>query len=88
MTQEIEQWAQAEWGEVELGDPRLKRRAVHMGGQMLAQAGAGLSQQMGGRAALMGAYRLLSNAGVSGKQLTEPHRRMTLKAAEGEGGRG
>jgi hypothetical protein len=81
MTQEDERWAQREWGEVELGDRRLKRRAVSMGGQMMAQAGAALSQQMGGRAALMGAYRLLNHAEVSGNKLTEPHRRATLKAA-------
>jgi hypothetical protein len=93
MTQEDERWAQQEWGEVNLGDRRLRRRAVHMGGQMMSQAGASLSQQMGGRAALMGAYRLLSHAEVSGQKLTEPHRRATLKAAtaahtaqaEGEG---
>jgi hypothetical protein len=74
-------WAMQQWGTVELGDVRRKRRAVAMGARMVAQPEASLPQQMGSRAALRGAYGLLNHAAVTLEQLLAPHREATLAAA-------
>jgi len=81
MTPDIREWAEKQWGAADLGDQRLTRRAVQIGACMAAQVGAPLSQQMGERSALIATYRLLSNAKVSGAQLTGPHRDTTQQLA-------
>ena len=74
-------WAQQQWGECQLGDRRLTRRAVQVGEAMARQPDASLPAQMGQPAALRGAYRLLNNPRVSGEQLWRPHLQQTQQAA-------
>jgi hypothetical protein len=78
------QWAEQQFGQVDLGDARLERRAVEMAGQMALLPGASLPQQMGGRADLVAAYRLLDNAKVSHAALVESSCRATLERAARE----
>jgi hypothetical protein len=52
-----------------------------MGAEMARQSSAPLSQQMGQPAALMAAYRLLSNDKVTGLKLIAPHQRLTQDLA-------
>lgn len=75
------EWANQQWGQVELGDKRLNRRAVEVGAQMAANPEASLPNQMQSPGALEGAYRLLNNEQVSLRALVEPHRQQTLAAA-------
>jgi len=58
-------WAKAQWGTCELGNTQRDKRAVEIGMRMAAQPGAGLPEQMGNRAMLKGAYRLLNCWDVS-----------------------
>jgi hypothetical protein len=71
--EEATEWATAQWGEVELGDRRLNRRARRMGAAMAAHPAQSLPQQMGDRASLRGAYGLLNHNKVTLEKLAEPH---------------
>src|SRR3989304_3996246 len=74
-------WAVQQWGTVDLGDERRKRRAVAMGARMAAQPEASLPQQMGSRAGLRGAYGILNHPAVTLDQLLAPHSQATVDAA-------
>lgn len=76
-----EAWAVRQWQDVDLGDERLKRRALAMGQRMAQQPAASLPQQMGDAAALEGAYRLLNNPRVGLEALLGPHVQETLAQA-------
>src|SRR3989304_2399410 len=78
------EWAAQQWAHVDLGDQRRTRRAVEIGARMAAQPEASLPNQMGSRAALRGAYRLLNHPAASLPALLTPHWQATLQAA-GEG---
>lgn len=67
------EWAQGQFGGVELGDKRRRRRVVKMAEGMARAPLGTLPQQMGSWRAQKGAYRLLSNASVSHAGLSEPH---------------
>ena len=74
-------WAAQQWGDVQLGDARLNRRAVQMGQAMAAHPGHSLPRQIAGRAALRGAYGLLNHRQVTLAQLSEPHWEQTRQTA-------
>lgn len=86
MADQIRAWAQAQWGEVELGDARRTRRAVDIGAAMAANAGLSLPRQMTNWAELKAAYRLFDRPQASHAALTAPHRQATRRAAEAESG--
>ena len=86
MADQIRAWAQAQWGEAELGDARRTRRAVDIGTAMAAGAGLSLPRQMTSWAELKAAYRLFDQPQASHAALTAPHRRATRHAAEAERG--
>ncbi len=72
-----EQWAQATFGWVCLGDPRRTRRAVAIA-QALARKPAGsLPQQLHDGAALEATYRFLHTPQVSYEELIRPHEEAT-----------
>jgi len=80
METDVHAWAQQQWGQCQLGDRRLTRRAVAMGQAMARDPQASLPAQMVQPAALRGAYRLLNNPRVSGVQLCQPHLLATRQA--------
>lgn len=81
MEQDIATWARATWGECELGNVQRTKRAVAMGMRMAAHPGAGLPEQMGSKAMLKGAYRLLNCPAVESEELWHPHQEATRRAA-------
>lgn len=76
------EWAVQQWGQADLGDQRLTRRAVEIGARMAARPEASLPEQMKDPAALEGAYRLLNHAYVTMDDLLAPHVQQTKRAAE------
>jgi len=84
MTLSASEWAVQQWASVELGDRRLTRRAVEIGGFMASHAEASLPNQMGSPAVLKAAYGLLNHPGVSLEALIAPHRQQTLQQAQAE----
>lgn len=74
-------WAEQQWGQCKLGDPRLTRRAVRIGQRIAERPEASLVRQMGDGAELRGAYRLLNNARVTFEQLCQPHFEQTRAQA-------
>ena len=76
------EWAIQQWGQADLGDRRLTRRAVEVGAKMAAHPEASLPEQMQDPAALEGAYRLLNHAYVSMQDLLAPHMQQTRRMAE------
>ena len=84
MTLSANEWAAQQWASVELGDRRLTRRAVEIGGLMASHAEASLPNQMGSPAVLKAAYGLLNHPGVSLEALLAPHCQQTLQQARVE----
>ena len=82
MTLSGSEWAAQQWATVALGDQRLTRRAVQIGGLMASHAEASLPEQMGSPRVLKGAYGLLNHPGVGLAALTAPHRQETLRLAQ------
>lgn len=81
MEQEITKWAQVTWGDCELGNAQRTKRAVAIGRRMAARPGAGLPEQMGSKAMLKGAYRLLNCPAVDNEGLWQPYLEATRRAA-------
>lgn len=81
MIQSAVEWAQQTWGEVELGDKRLNRRAIAIGIRIAANPEASLPQQMQGGSALQAAYRFMNNRHIHLDDLLKPHYGATLRAA-------
>ena len=76
------EWARQQWGQVDLGDKRLNRRAVEVGSRMAAHPQASLPEQAGTRKRLVGTYRLLNNKRPTMEKLLEPEYKATRRAAE------
>lgn len=65
-------WAEATFGDCDLGDVRRTRRLVKVGAQLAAHAGqAPVSACRGDTTACEGAYRLLRNDGVKPEAIAE-----------------
>lgn len=80
--QDPEVWAQAQWGQVELGDRRRSRRAVTLGAALAGAPDKSLPVQIEGNwADVRAAYRLLDSAPVTHAALTAPHRAATRAQA-------
>ena len=77
-------WAQTEWGTVDLGDQRLTQRLVEYGRARFARPTANLPQACGSRAATKAAYRLLQHENASLQQFLSGHREATLSRAASE----
>lgn len=81
-----DEWAQQQWGTVELGDKRRTARAVQVGAQMAANPGALLPGQMQGWGDLKAAYRLLNQSAVTHEALSAPHWQQTRERARQSAG--
>lgn len=77
-------WAQAEWGTVDLGDRRLTQRLVAYGRARFTRPTANLPQACGSHAALKAAYRLLQHPSASLQKFLSGHRETTLARAASE----
>jgi hypothetical protein len=77
-------WAETEWGDVDLGDKRLTRRLVEYGRHRFARPTANLPQGCGSRSATKAAYRLLQHPRCEMDRLLSAHREATLGRAVGE----
>lgn len=75
------EWAERQFGAVELGDVRRRRRAVVLAGQMARHPAASLPDQAGGWSATKAGYRLFDRAEVTFEALQSPHWQMTRQAA-------
>lgn len=64
-----------------MGNAQRTRRAVAIGRRIAAHPGAGLPEQMGSKAMLKGAYRLLNCPTVESEGLWHPHQKATRRAA-------
>jgi len=76
-----QQWAEATFGCVHLGDQRRTQRAVEIAASIARHPGASLPRQMPDEAALHATYRFLQNPHVSYEQLIRPHVQQTREAA-------
>ena len=82
LSKEALAWAEAVFGDCELGDPRRTRRLVKMSAQLSAHAGeAPVSACRGDSAACEGAYRLLRNSKVAASAIAEGGFRATARSA-------
>jgi hypothetical protein len=80
--QNAREWAREQWGEVDLGDVRLNRRAVQIGEAIVAHPSHSLPQQMKDRASLRAAYGLMNHNRVTLEKLSAPHWANTRAEAE------
>jgi hypothetical protein len=71
-------WAENEWGTVDLGDRRLTRRLVRYGKACGEKPTASLPKACGSRAATKAAYRLLNHESANLDTLLSGHREATL----------
>jgi hypothetical protein len=78
------EWAMQQWASVDLGDARLKRRAVHIGTQIATHPDWSLPNQMGDPSSLKAAYRFLNHRFIRREQLQAPHRAATLASARAQ----
>lgn len=84
MTLSTDEWVIEQWGQIDLGDQRLNRRALNIALKMAAHPEDSLPQQMQSPSELEAAYRLLNNSHISMTKLLEPHCQQTLAAARGQ----
>jgi hypothetical protein len=69
----VSEWAVQQWGQADLGNQRLTRRAVEIGAKMASDPEASLPEQMKSAATLEAAYRLLNHPYVTMDKLLAPH---------------
>ena len=73
MLQTAQEWAEQEFGGVNLGDKRRERRALEIATRLARRPSDSLPEQMGSWAQQKAAYRLLDNDEVSYEALSQPH---------------
>lgn len=77
-------WAEEEFGQVALREPRLQRRLCVLARDFYARPGAQLPQACGSRAKTKAAYRFLSHARAGMTVLLQSHYQATARRAAGE----
>jgi len=77
------QWALRQFGDVQLGDKRINKRAVSFAAAAAAAPDASIPGQCRAWKHTKGAYRLMDNDRVGFEQLQRPHRRLTVEVAGG-----
>jgi hypothetical protein len=70
-------WTEAEFGQLDLGDARLNRRARTLMENMAATPTASVPKACNGWGETMAAYRFFDNASVDGRSILEPHWQQT-----------
>jgi Transposase DNA-binding/Transposase Tn5 dimerisation domain len=72
-------WEQEEFGEIEFGDPRLKKRFFHIADQLSQQPMAPINQAHEDWADTKAAYRFFQNERVRSEDILRPHRLRTCE---------
>ncbi|MFN2122172.1 MAG: Druantia anti-phage system protein DruA [Candidatus Promineifilaceae bacterium] len=70
-------WAEEEFGEVDLGDRRLNKRLMTLARDFWAQPQSNIPQACKKRSAMKAAYRFFENEGVTMEKLLVPHYQAT-----------
>ena len=78
---DVQQWAEQQWSQSALGDPRRSARAVRLGVALALAPSASLPKQTADWADLKAAYRLLGRAEVSHQSVSQQHWQQTRRAA-------
>ena len=78
VSQDAHSWAEVEFGQAQLGDPRRTRRLVRLAEQRAQQPTGSLAQSCGGAAGAKAAYRFFDNGKVTPEALLAPHRQATV----------
>lgn len=78
-----ERWAEAIFGNAELGDKRRTRRLVNVAGTLAAKPLTSFCQAYPQWADIKAAYRFIENARITSQQLEEPSVADTLKTVQG-----
>jgi Transposase DNA-binding/Transposase Tn5 dimerisation domain len=73
------QWAEEEFGEVDLGDKRLNERLIQMAQQRGQAPNASIAQSSQDLAGTRAAYRFYDNEKVSMEAILTPHREATMR---------
>jgi hypothetical protein len=76
---ELADWAEEEFGRVELGDKRLRKRLVTLARDFYTQPEANIPEACGSIAKVKAAYRFLGNHEVTMEKLMQPHYSSTAK---------
>ncbi len=80
---DVQQWAEQQFGECDLGDVRRTRRAVKVAAQMASFPNGSLPNQIEGWSDLKAAYRLFDQEDVTFDALATPHWELTRSMAQG-----
>ncbi len=80
-----DQWAQEEFGFVQLGDARLNKRAVNIGAKIANNPGGTLPQAISEWSELKAAYRFFDNPAVNFNMIVAPHLERTRLACRTPG---
>jgi hypothetical protein len=79
------EWARAEFGGADLGDPRRTRRLVKVVEALAQDPHGALHRVLSDWAELMGAYRLVGSSAVSFERVTDPHHQRTRQSCSQPG---
>lgn len=82
---EAESWAEANFGDVRLGDRRRTRRAVAMAAELAVHSEKTLPRAFETWAELKAVYRFLSHPDVTHEAMIEPHRKRTAQSCREPG---
>lgn len=77
-------WAWEEYGQLQVGDARLRDRAVRMASELVGSAAGRISEAFANLAARQGAYDLLEGGRVSGEALGQASGFATVQRSHGE----
>ena len=83
VVQSVQDWAQQQFGQAELGDRRRSRRAVKVAARMAGHPAGSIPGQNGDWRSTKGAYRLFDCEDVTFEKLSEPHWEQTRQEAAG-----
>lgn len=77
-------WAEAEFGQAELGDARRTQRLIKLASQRGAQPNASIPQECGDKAATKAAYRFYENSEISHGAILRSHQQATCERLRAE----
>lgn len=82
-TKQLE-WIEEEFGEVAVGDERLRQRLIKIAQAFAREPGASIPKAVGERKAMKAAYRFFDNEKISLKEVMSEHRHRSLERLKSE----
>jgi transposase-like protein len=79
---DVASWAEAEFGDAELGDERRTRRLVRLGAEVARRPSGKVTQACATSASREGAFRLLENDAIGVKPVTDAAARATMRRCQ------